>query len=714
MPLEPGAARPDRSSHGTPPWGVVALVLVAIGLTAAHVLSQLEGSSWASPLLAVDHLFDLALALVILLYGLALGRVAGAPLLELTDDPLAEGLAATVLGLGLIASGTLALGLAHLFYGPVALAILAALTAWLRTELAGILRGAATGVRAWMRAGAPSAPTIGQRLVLLVLALTAGALLIEATIWPGWGSPIEWDAPAYHLSAPRLYLAAHRFVPLPDIPLANAPSGQEMLLTVGLLAGSEGVGKMLHLLAAIGMAASTFTLARRLFGVRAAWLSVFLLFTVLWLWVEIPATLPDFTAVCALLLGVADLLDWVQRYGPRSPAPGAGGLMRDARAALRRDRLLIRAGLLIGVALSFKLTNLPALPAAVGTLGISALAIGGPGPRSRVLLAARSTATLVAAALAPLAPWLLKNLAFFRDPLYPLAVRTATPSQSNTLPGAVAGHSQSRLWGLIGNAGEIGWHTLGPLSLLLLLVPFALRRRAGRALLVFLVLAMALWLLFVPAFKEPRYYVPVIAIADVAIAGVLAPLLARCERAIAGRMRRTPARQPIAELPLVAYLLLQSLLGLGIAVTQVVNNDATAVAVGAVSRDAYLGTRVRPYQAEQWANAHLPRTSTIAMLGVTRGYYLDAPYLAEWYNTRLGRLQDPAGRRAEFAAWCRVGVTHAILDRGDDTLDGGPDINIRPARAFPWLRAPGLDARVLYSAHGVDVLTVRPCGIEGA
>src|SRR5579871_3649838 len=211
-----------------------ALLLIGI-----HLLALRRGPAWISPLLIGDHLFDLAFALTILWYCLALGRKVGRPLLRLDADGFSDGLAALGLGLVTLSLALLALGFLHLYYGAVLLAATLALTWWLWPELAGSSRRVVDGLACWARDGFATAPSFGQRLVLLVLVLTLLLVLIRATL-PATPttSGIEWDALAYHLAAPKIYLAAHAFVPRPDLTLANAPSGGDLLYIVGLAAGT--------------------------------------------------------------------------------------------------------------------------------------------------------------------------------------------------------------------------------------------------------------------------------------------------------------------------------------------------------------------------------------------------------------------------------------------------------------------------------------------
>jgi hypothetical protein len=61
-----------------------------------------------------------------------------------------------------------------------------------------------------------------------------------------------------------------------------------------------------------------------------------------------------------------------------------------------------------------------------------------------------------------------------------------------------------------------------------------------------------------------------------------------------------------------------------------------------------------------------------------------------------------------IASWCRAGVHYVIFDRGDDRSDDAAAA-VKPAASFRWLKQPGLNPKLLFSAHGVDVLAVHPC-----
>ena len=757
-------------------------MLVAAALIGVHLLAAHEGPRWASPLLIGDWLFTVAFALGMLLYSLDLGRWVAAPLLGLDQDRLLERLAAIGLGFGVLSTTILCLGFLRLLYPPVFLALWLAYTAWRRHQLWAIVEHGWDATAHWMRSGFPTAPNLGQRAVLVVLTV---ALLHVAlrTMLP----TSDWDAVTYHLAAPKIYLGQHMIVPLPDLPLAMAPSDEEMVLMSGLAAGTDGLGKVLMVAFTLLLGLATYGLARRLCHAAAGWIAVLALFSMVWLVGVMPLTLTDGAGSFLLVVGVIDLVAWAegrersrerrsdQLSGSDEP-PGSASILlapvdasggrsgrwawlpwgavrsflaltrqceQDARAprrGLRAERTyggepdtrvrvsrvprrslhagsttgtsetlalpgvpgqyrrLMRAGLLVGLAGAVKMTNLPAIPALVGTVGV--LSLFAPGASARLRLGDAVVAGLVAgsAAMAAVGIWLLKSWFFFGRPLYPNSLQVSNPSQGVTI-AAVPVSTGAHLRWMGETLGNFLVHQVGLLALAVVLAPLLWRRPGPRALASFLAAAMVLWLLYVPAFDPPRYY---LALAALCLA------LAVTDIYHLGAWLRI--RSEGLDWLLSAAVMLQALPVLTVGLSELHDPDLLLVARGGISRYTWLGAHVRPYLAEEWVNEHAAPGGTIALVNVLPGYYMNRPYLTDWYASRFARLESgPASRKAEFTLWCGTRVRYAVFDRGDGVPDFYSNNIIRPLSSFAWTRAPGLAAHALYSAHGVDVLMVSPC-----
>ena len=359
----------------------------------------------------------------------------------------------------------------------------------------------------------------------------------------------------------------------------------------------------------------------------------------------------------------------------------------------------MRAGLLVGLAGAVKMTNLPAIPALVGTVGV--LSLFAPGASARLRLGDAVVAGLVAgsAAMAAVGIWLLKSWFFFGRPLYPNSLQVSNPSQGVTI-AAVPVSTGAHLRWMGETLGNFLVHQVGLLALAVVLAPLLWRRPGPRALASFLAAAMVLWLLYVPAFDPPRYY---LALAALCLA------LAVTDIYHLGAWLRI--RSEGLDWLLSAAVMLQALPVLTVGLSELHDPDLLQVARGGISRYTWLGAHVRPYLAEEWVNEHAAPGGTIALVNVLPGYYMNRPYLTDWYASRFARLESgPASRKAEFTLWCGTRVRYAVFDRGDGVPDFYSNNIIRPLSSFAWTRAPGLAAHALYSAHGVDVLQVSPCG----
>ncbi|MGH2347502.1 MAG: hypothetical protein ACRDG4_19925, partial [Chloroflexota bacterium] len=584
-PIRPAEARPRGRTRFA---ALTVVVLIGTLLIAWHLLIHAQGIHWASPLRIGDWLFNLGFGLTLLAFAWAGGAVLARPLLWHHDDPLGDALAALGLGVGALSLLILAAGLLHLLYGPLFLAagIVPAVLLY-RPGLAAIGKQI-TELRVWA-ARNPNPPlSAARRVVLIVQGITLIFVCLRNTI-PLVGDTPDQDGVTYHLPAPVLYVQAHHMMPLPDIPLANGPSGLEMLAIPGLMADTDTLLKMLNLLFALLLGLATYAFCKRHFAQADAPLSVTLLFLPTWIVELMAGTVVDFATAFLLLLGASDVLAWLTQSNSAS-AP------RPWWAITNADRLLLRGGLLLGFAVSFKLTSGPAGPAAILTIAACLLVRRGAPWPGRILAAFRAGAGLGLAAVIPLAPWLIKNRIWFHNMLYPAANLdnggNCTVSASGC--GAIAaGHGSgaladaaSHLWWMISTTGALYWNFAGPLCLAIL---FLAAVRSARPTLVFLIVGAALWLWLVPLFYPPRYW-----LAMIAMAAVLTSV------GIGALAKRIGIRPRLLDILLLFFLLPASLFTLVIAMGLTHRSGALDLATGKISPYTFLADRVRPYRAIDW------------------------------------------------------------------------------------------------------------------
>ena len=293
-------------------------IAIAAALLGAHLLVARQSIHQASPLLLGDWLFAIALAAAILAVAAALGRRVGRPLADPLQAPLGEWLAALGLGYGILSQAILIAGFLRLYYGPVFLLAALALAAWLRRDLLGIAIHLAA-LPARLRADpllAAARPV--HRLIAITLALIVVAVFARGLI-PITGDVPDWDAVAYHLAAPKIYIQLHSFVPLPDMPLANTPSAADLFSIPGLLIGSENLERYLDILLGLGLAAATYSFGARHYSRAAGLLGAVLLLHTLWVIELLPAASPDFATAFLMVLGFSDA------FAALHPAPPADG-----------------------------------------------------------------------------------------------------------------------------------------------------------------------------------------------------------------------------------------------------------------------------------------------------------------------------------------------------------------------------------------------------
>ena len=97
--------------------------------------------------------------------------------------------------------------------------------------------------------------------------------------------PLEWDALAYHLADPKLFLLQHRIPNLPTEHHSNFPFTMEMLFTVGLLYNGYALANLFHLLMAALTLIGMIGFCSRTLHPVVGWLSAVIFFTtpmVLW------------------------------------------------------------------------------------------------------------------------------------------------------------------------------------------------------------------------------------------------------------------------------------------------------------------------------------------------------------------------------------------------------------------------------------------------
>jgi hypothetical protein len=235
-----------------------------------------------------------------------------------------------------------------------------------------------------------SAPMGAEWLFVVALSLCALVALVGVL---GPSDSNDWDSLAYHLAVPKLWLEAGRIEFVPSIHHSNFPLLVDNLYVWGLSWSGQSGAKGFAWAYAMFGGVALFGLARRKYGRAAGWWAVLAFAsipTVLW---ESGTAYVDVAHGLWAGFGVLYGAEFLSKPNER------GALWLSA--------------LCLGFACASKYTGLQVL-AAVGL----ALLVGGVLAK-RLGDGVRNAATVGTVALALCSPWLIKNLIWTGNPVYP-------------------------------------------------------------------------------------------------------------------------------------------------------------------------------------------------------------------------------------------------------------------------------------------------------
>ena len=481
------------------------------------------------------------------------------------------------------------------------------------------------------------------RIVLLTLSAALAVLSLLLCALPPDGN--EWDALAYHLAFPKLYLQAGRMVEIPFMHQSYFPPLQDMLYLWGLSVADESAAKVMHwavgMLAVLGAAGF---LQRR--GVSGAWGAALVLGAPAFLWQMFSAYADLATALYASL-GMFALAYAVQE-GSRRWLWLSGALMGFALAT--KYTALLTAGLwgVVGLVWLVRAGQARLLPTLVGA-GLLAAAIG--------------------------APWYIRNAVWTGNPVYPFAYEIFGGENWSQAQADAYRHDQLKF----GLGREPAQLLLAPWNLTANPAPFAdpIGARVGER--VFLlpslgvgVLAMpSLWLsgsltqgagyllAFVGLHTVGWFYL----MQQVRYWLLLLPILAGGGLASVGRAASW-VRWSYAGL-----LALQA----GFTLWLMASVYLPVLPLALRNRDDYLDRRLQIYPAVRFLNTQTPPDAGVILLDETRGYYLQRRYM--WGNAGHHRLipYDQMRTGNDLVQWMAAnGYTYLLINR-QFTPQGTPE-----------------------------------------
>jgi hypothetical protein len=587
------------------------------------------------------------------LVNLVLGR--GGPRIDVlrSSEKL---LLSCAIGLGLIAYGVFCLGMAGLLTPAFLSALLAVGT------LAGI-----PGLRAICRDLKPCiGPSLGHhsdnlsgigRLLAVTLRCVLVLLLVVAVIAcfqpPGAHA---WDALAYHLADPKVFLSNHRILLLPTEHHSNFPFTMEMLFMLGLAFDGYAAANLFHLLTGVLLVLAVFSFCDRFLSTLAGLVgAVVFATTPLVLW---EATVAYIDLGLALYVFLSTYLLMVATAASAWPS-----IKSDLRStAAGQSKIVLLAGVSIGFALGIKYLAL------VPFVLLLLLALWRRVPMRQLVLFGMA-ACIVGC------PWYIKNAVWMHNPVYPFAfgvfpgsrywsASRAKPYSEEqesfgaphtiTRPAEAARNLAVTPWELVSapeaytNRADFTFTSLiGGLYAGSALSALFLRRSppAVRGMLAIFA-AMVLFWFFVS--QHIRYLIPALPFGAVVCGYVFERWLAAAATATGqGNVRTRIVNRAGGFITLFAFVGQAAVTGWGIFALPVAGNAAaqvqsaglepTALSVpealtdllNTQARERHL-RRLNSYAAVQWINQHTSPGAGVVLYEDVFGFYLDRPYL--WGN----------------------------------------------------------------------------------
>jgi hypothetical protein len=619
---------------------LLAALAAATMMVAVHVYVERQGTEYSGPLLAVDHLFDLAATLAILALCAALGRLALRRVGLALEQPLEELLFAVPLGAGVLAVSILLLGFAGSLNLPALLLLLAVAALLTRRDLAGLpgLLGRGTA-HARKHDGRSELGSLGA----LVLAAAAVFLFTFAL-----AMPVDWDTLAYHLRVPAQYLE-HGRIYLPEDNLRASYVNLIHMLYIPLLAvGSQAGPAVLSALFALMLGIAVYSFCTRFLPGATAPVSLILLWgttTVL-----LVAITPRVDVTVAFFLFIAHYAVLLALTSPSD------------------HRLIYLAALVLGFAVGVKYHALPYI------LALSPLVAWTAFRGRRSLSASVRVLTIVGLlTVAGALPWLVKNWIVLGAPLYPVMAEPMIPpwlvplAGTRTVPPAVGGDVSRIIWdsravfnvydaffapGRISIEFEGRNYFTSPALLALPAWLLFLRHRTMNWLALPALGYLALLLLPYPH-TNLRYLAPAVAPLTIVVAHM----------AVRAAERWMPRLGAHFLLALIAILTLVP--SFRAAQSRLSGTLAVAHLVGAQSAETYRSTHMLPSvwafaPVARYMNAYLARDSRVLMLFEERGFGLD-PQVIQDYNVMTWPVLAAVADDDCLAA---TGATHVLVGIG--------------------------------------------------
>lgn len=498
--------------------------------------------------------------------------------------------------------------------------------------------------------------TFGRILALAIL------LLISLSLMMALGPPLKWDSLVYHLELPKQYLEAGRILYLSDNQFVGSPQLVEMNFTAAMALRSgttaAAYGWFVGVIALFGVGG----FASRLFGPRATFLAPMILLT--------GSSISEglswaYTDIWVLLFGLGMIvsLDYYVRSRQRSFMVIAAVFAGFAGSVKYSGVFLLVIATLVLLFDHFTRGRTSRSESEVVRKGME-----GRGARTFLDFASHIL-LFVGIAVLVVSPWLIRNLAFTRNPVYPFFFDGGDvdnlrqsfylgPTPQRTLLDDLKLPWDATILGV--EDTPVYSSSIGPL--LLVLIPAAFltaglnKKRVRSELTVLVVFAVLTWVFWGigahisnPLSSSRLYYGMFPAFVVIACAGF--EYLSDIE--IPG------LRVNVVVSGLVLLTIVLSLISVTF---QFVERNTLKVLLGMQSEDEYLYQNLGWFAPAMNAVNTLPSTAKAAFLWESRAYYCEIDCSPDVIIDRWWYFSRRVGDSHEIAELLRQdGVTHILI-----------------------------------------------------
>jgi hypothetical protein len=304
------------------------------------------------------------------------------------------------LGLGFFSLTTLGLGFLHLFSPFVFYPLLLCLFFYSYPKIKYFLFSLFRAVK-------------GTRLTISVIVyLGCLSVIIFLGIILSIGiPPILFDSLVYHLAIPDIYIRNHGIVHIPHLVFANYPLNTEMLFALSMILDGDTLAQLIHPLFGILSGLGIYTMTRNYVGEKQGLFAALIFFSMPSIIFTMSFPFNDLALTHYIILAVGSMIHWIKT---------------------QNIGWLTLSGIFTGLAMGTKYSGIICFGILLGTIMLKngSMGRGRPmclpiehtgehigSPLRRLPLKELSIFSL--AALLPVLPWLIKNLIFTGNPVYP-------------------------------------------------------------------------------------------------------------------------------------------------------------------------------------------------------------------------------------------------------------------------------------------------------